>query len=201
MYQVATRFWNEIAATQVLKTEWAKVLFAMNSEEMLEALDAQANALETRGIPNAVILAYQQMAPLLVENDAISRYIVATENLSLRAAMPEVATVDEAVYLAAAERSLNQEQARILASLLEALVSWPSAPRMPDSEPDSSPISANVGPMVGSVFSDPERQASAERIKAVVMKTLERLRERQQSRWQSPQTKRDARADDDRDPL
>ena len=117
MYQVATPIWNEIARTR-LKTAWARALFAMSQDEMTLELEALGDYLEQAGAPNKVILAYQQMAPLLVENEAISRYIIETANLNLRLGLPEVLTVDEALHYSILEWNLDQSQVKICANLL-----------------------------------------------------------------------------------
>jgi hypothetical protein len=66
---------------------------------------------------------YQLTAPLLMENEAISRYIYRTGNLNLRRTMPELTTVGEAVYLATQEYMLDSDQQEALTKLLVRL--WP----------------------------------------------------------------------------
>src|SRR5690606_18379127 len=90
MYQVPARVWNEIAASEELVNPSFERLMKMNDEQILQALDEQAKVLEARGVPDSVIVAYQRMAPLLAENEAISRYINRTGNTSLRDALPEI---------------------------------------------------------------------------------------------------------------
>jgi hypothetical protein len=74
---------NAIARTQTLRSEWARQVFSLDADGVLTALSRQARELETQGVPNKVILAYQTMGPLLIENIAISEYIMATERLAL----------------------------------------------------------------------------------------------------------------------
>ena len=123
MYQVAAPIWNQIAQTQTLATDWARTLFSMNPERMDQELEAQAEALTEAGHPDKVVLAYQVAAPLLAENEAISRHIQQTGNLDLRKALPELTTPKEAVKLMIQEYGLNQAQAKTLLMLLNNLAS------------------------------------------------------------------------------
>ncbi|MBY0439962.1 MAG: hypothetical protein K2W80_17395, partial [Burkholderiales bacterium] len=58
------------------------------------------------------------VAPLLQENVAISRYLQATDRISLRSALPEIVTVSEAVGLAGMEYNLTAKQEESLRTLL-----------------------------------------------------------------------------------
>jgi hypothetical protein len=122
MHQVATPIWNEIAKTQVLRTPWAKTVFSMTEEEMAEHLEQWAAALETEH-SNKVALAYQLTAPLLMENEAISRFISRTGRSSLRAGLPEILTPAEGVDLGSREYRLNRAEAQALNLLLQELES------------------------------------------------------------------------------
>jgi hypothetical protein len=93
----------------------------MDQEAIQTEIDALGDYLDGCKMPNAVIVAFAVVGPLLVENEAISRYIVETDNLGLRAAMPGLVTVDEAVAISVAEWRLDHDQAAILADLLTLL--------------------------------------------------------------------------------
>lgn len=121
MHQVAAAVWNAIAKSQELRNPSFKILMAMPQDEMTAALDQQATALEQNGTPDSVINAYQQMAPLLAENEAISAYINQTGNSDLRAALPEVLNAPEAVAIAAQERPLSKSEQETLLQLLQPL--------------------------------------------------------------------------------
>lgn len=122
MLQVPSQVWNRIAAQGKLKSRWAKKLFSMSRDEMTKEQDQQARLLEKRGYPAKVILAYQQMAPLLVEHQAISQYIETTENTALRRGMPEVMSVGEALTYSAKEWGLTQPELVRLSGLLRKLL-------------------------------------------------------------------------------
>ena len=83
--------------------------------------------LEKQGADNRVILAYRLTAPLLVENEAISSYIQESQQSSLRASLPEICSVNEAVTLASQEYPLNTSQQRKLHQLLSQALTSSSA--------------------------------------------------------------------------
>ena len=70
-----------------------------------------------------VCRAFLDLKPLLLENVAISRHIQQTDNPSLRQALPEVTTVNEAVILASADQELSTLQQRRLEKLLQSALS------------------------------------------------------------------------------
>lgn len=121
MHQVPARIWNQIASSETLVNPSFQKLMAMDQEQLTQALEAQAQALEASGVPDSVIVAYQTMAPLLAENQAISRYINQTESMSLRDALPEVLNADEAVVIATQDRLLSKREQQILLRMLKRL--------------------------------------------------------------------------------
>jgi hypothetical protein len=121
MYSVPAPILNAIARTQSLRSEWARQVFSLDAEGVLSALSDQARELETQDVPNKVILAYQTMGPLLIENIAISEYVMATERLELRSCLPEIVSVQEAILVADAEYRLTDAEKDRLAEMLTAL--------------------------------------------------------------------------------
>ena len=120
---VATPIWNEIARTQELKTAWAKKAFSLNAAQMVELVSREYEELKAAGVSPEVSKAYLDLKPLLLENVAISRHIQQTDNPSLRQALPEVTTVNEAVILASADQELSTLQQRRLEKLLQSALS------------------------------------------------------------------------------
>lgn len=118
MYQIPATTLNQIAQTVELKYPAMAQLFLMTQEELTAELEAQAMRLAARGISNKAILAYQTVMPLLLENAAISRYIVKTG--SSRRTLPEVTTIAEALNLALQEFRMTPPQLRELKQLLAA---------------------------------------------------------------------------------
>lgn len=119
MQQVPASVWNQIAQTQPLRNPSMQQLFPMSQQQLDDALSAQALTLESHGLTDSVINAYQLMAPLLAENQAISAYINQTGHSDLRAALPEVLNAPEAVAIASQENPLSaSEQSELLNLLL-----------------------------------------------------------------------------------
>lgn len=119
MYQVAAPIWNQIAATQKLRSsEWAPLL-RMNEQEQSQALDKLTKELEKQGLDSQVILSYLTTAPLLYETKAISRWIQQRGDNSFRTCLPELTTVSEAIRLATMEYNLTKAQATQLTALLK----------------------------------------------------------------------------------
>ena len=121
MQQVPASVWNQIAQTQPLRNPSMRALFPMDQQALDNALTAQALTLEMNGQTDSVINAYQLMAPLLAENQAISAYINQTGHSDLRSALPEVLNATEAVAIAAQDRPLNANEQSELLTLLQPL--------------------------------------------------------------------------------
>ena len=116
---VATPIWNEIARTQTLKTEWARKAFALNDQEMSELENREYQELKPR-VGQTVAAAFSDLKPLLLENQAISRYIQAQGDPALRQALPEVVSIAEAIAIASMDRPLSPSQQTSLQNLLKA---------------------------------------------------------------------------------
>ena len=118
MYQVPMRVWNEIAMSQPLSQPWVR-LFRATPEEFPAMLDELVDKpLEKMGADDRVILAYRLVAPLLIENEAISAYLEESQQPTLRASLPEINSVNEAVMLASMEYEMTPSQQRKLTQLL-----------------------------------------------------------------------------------
>jgi hypothetical protein len=118
--------WNEIAASQPLGQPWAS-LFRMTPETLSKGLAELVDApAEKAGADNKTVLAYRLVAPLLLENQAISAYLEETDNATLRTSLPELTSINEALILASREYRLSQSQQDKLRQLLKsALQSQP----------------------------------------------------------------------------
>lgn len=118
--------WNEIAQSQALSQPWA-TLFRMTPQELPAGLDKLVDQpIEAQGADNRTVLAYRLVAPLLLENVAISDYLGMTNQLSLRASMPELTSVNEAVILASKEYRLTASQQAKLTQLLQQAYTKPT---------------------------------------------------------------------------
>ena len=119
MYQVPMSVWNAIAKSQPLSQPWA-TLFRL-TPETLPAILAELvdKPLEAAGADNRVAMAYRLVAPLLMETEAISSYLEETQQSMLRASLPELTSVNEAVILASMEYPLTPSQQSKLSQLLK----------------------------------------------------------------------------------
>ena len=120
MYQVPMSVWNQIATSQALSQPWFR-LFRMTPEELPQGLETLVDKpAEKMGADDQTVLAYRLVAPLLIENEAISSFAVEMNRPDLRAAMPELISVNEAVILASQEYRLKPSQQAKLRDLLQA---------------------------------------------------------------------------------
>lgn len=120
MYQAPMAVWNEIAKSQPLGQPWA-TLFRLTPQELPVKLDELVDKpAEAAGADNRTVLAYRLVAPLLMENEAISSYLIETNQSALRSSLPEINSVNEAVMLASTEYRLTPFQQRKLTQLLKA---------------------------------------------------------------------------------
>jgi hypothetical protein len=93
----------------------------MTPEELPQGLEKLVDKpAEAMGADNKTVLAYRLVAPLLIENEAISSFVVEDNRLDLRPAMPELTSVNEAVILASQEYRLMPSQQKKLTQLLQA---------------------------------------------------------------------------------
>lgn len=122
MYQAPASLWNQVWRTVPLQTEWGKVMFSLDQEQLLEALEEQAKELIAAGHSNKVALAYQTMLPLCLEHQALAAFVAQTEQPELLTVFPEVTTLAEAVNLGAKEYDLRVEDVRDLYRLLQPLM-------------------------------------------------------------------------------
>jgi len=105
-----------------MKHSQIRALFSMSSEELNQAMDSQFKRLvEKSKVTDKAALAYLVFAPLLMENEAISKYVESSGNSSLRMVLPEVTDVKEALMLATREYQLTEQELKQLYRLLKPL--------------------------------------------------------------------------------
>lgn len=120
MHQVPTPIWNEIAATQKLRHPEMAELFKAEGVAFLGKVDAMEKRIDLQAKDSRVTRAYTLVAPLLFETAAISRFVETQKAPSLRAGLPELTTISEAVDLATQEFQLKAGQQASLRALLRA---------------------------------------------------------------------------------
>ncbi len=106
--------WNQIAPQ--MQSEQLRRIFSIKNQEKADSeLDAWAR--KKMGKDVTLTLAYQEIAPLLIENQAIGRWV--ERNPEWLQAMPEVLTPGEAALLAQADYMLSAMQTRRLIEQLK----------------------------------------------------------------------------------
>lgn len=127
MYQQPAAVWNLVAVSAPAATQTFGRLFGMDQADLDAALQSLTARLERVEKDPAVVRAWLTVAPLLFENEAISRACEAGGGATLRQALPEVTTVNEALMLASQEFMLDQSQTSKLRELLTMPLPAPSA--------------------------------------------------------------------------
>lgn len=93
-------------------------LFSLPPSKAMEKHGQLVRNLINRGVRRGTALAYLTVLPLLVENEAISRYVEAQEDPELRSCLPEVTTPEEAAKLGMQEMTLPEDQEDVLRRML-----------------------------------------------------------------------------------
>jgi len=117
--QIPAHLLNDIASSQKLKTEGARRLFKMTDEQKKADQAAQYLALTRRGIPHRVAANYQELAPLMAENEAISRYVLEKNDPQLRMLLPEICSPAEAIRIADNLRPMTPPERLQLSRMLQ----------------------------------------------------------------------------------
>ena len=98
---VPVEYLNEIARSQELATPFGKHLFNLKSDDELDMfIDGFYAVLCSQGFHSRVASSVIELLPLALENVAISKYIIVTNNEGLRNAMPEILSAEEAMMYA-----------------------------------------------------------------------------------------------------
>ncbi len=122
MQPIPPTLWNAIAKGQPLSKPWS-IVFNMAPEQLAQGVeDLVAQPIRAAGADGPTVQAYCRVAPLLVENAAISAYVTQQKDSRLRATLPEISCVGDAVMFASAEYQLTpQQQAKLKKLLINAL--------------------------------------------------------------------------------
>lgn len=118
MHPIPPTLWNAIAKGQPLSKPWS-IVFNMAPEQLQQGLEELINQpIRATGADEPTLQAYHRVAPLLVEHAAISAYVAQQPDGNLRAALPEITCVGDAVMFASAEYQLTPPQQAKLKKLL-----------------------------------------------------------------------------------
>ena len=113
---VAAPLLNQMA--QMCRTKWARQTLRQGPEGLAMAEDRLYKEAKAKA-PERAAMAFATVMPLLLENRAISRFVVKTQRPDLRSALPEVTTPSEAVALASTEFNLTSQEQSALLNLLQ----------------------------------------------------------------------------------
>lgn len=118
MTPIPQAIWLKVADRRKLRSWWAEVMFNLEDEEQAQAIQEEVSAeLRTAGVPDAAILAYHTILPLMLEAPAISAFVA--DHPQYRDALPEVLNQHEAVALAKLEwRWMEETEIEALRRLL-----------------------------------------------------------------------------------
>lgn len=117
MHQVPASVWNAIARHGQPRTDLFRTLMSMGRDEIDGALEAICDRLNQVTDSSSVCLAWCVLAPLLHENEAISRAVFA-EGSDWRQALPEILSVEEALQYADGDYRLDSRGRQQLQALL-----------------------------------------------------------------------------------
>ncbi len=95
-----------------------KILIPLCRDHRTMIYERQARLLVELGIPERVVLAYQEVLLLYLENIAITRVVKLFGISALRKALPEIQTRNEAVTLMTRAHSLTANEGQLLQTIL-----------------------------------------------------------------------------------
>ncbi|MBF0460391.1 MAG: hypothetical protein HQL87_03255 [Magnetococcales bacterium] len=119
MYSIPATYLNAIYKNQKkrLVSPWAKRVFGLSMEAIDEQVGLKEKELAAQGIPNVVIVTYVTVMPLLWENRAIQAWLRENE-LGASPVLPDINTVEEAVYIGNLDWPMNEQEQDKLRVLL-----------------------------------------------------------------------------------
>lgn len=109
---VPAMYWNRIAREQDLESEWAREVFQLDQQELLDRVDREWLELKEQGVDSKVAAAFLDLKPHLLERKALLRFRRDNPDLDLVAALPEVNTPEEALAMADQEHRLDEPEQR-----------------------------------------------------------------------------------------
>jgi len=122
MNQVSQEIRQAIAKRPEIKNPDLKQLLAMDDETLEEELDQRGERLTASGYPNKAVQAYQDLAWLLAEREAVQAYVRTAGNTELIRILPDLATVEETLEAARMEYRLDGVSLMKLRILLQRLM-------------------------------------------------------------------------------
>ena len=112
---------NRLQLASHVQSSQIKSILQMPEPRLQQFLNKQVSDLQKQKLSLPAALAYQSIAPLMLENKAILTFLEIPENSSLTPALPDIKTADEALLLAQKEHQLLPQDVSKLAPLLDKL--------------------------------------------------------------------------------
>lgn len=112
---------HRLQLAEFVQSQQIKSILQMPEPQLQKFLEKQVSDLQKKQLPSTAALAYQSIAPLLLENKAILTFLEIPENFQLNQALPDVSTPDEALLLAQKEYQLKPLEVSRLKPLLDKL--------------------------------------------------------------------------------
>jgi len=118
MFNVPATVWQQIARANLgMTSRWGRAMAGGQEgiDRLINEVDAEH---EAAGVPNRVSLAFEITAPLVVENDAIQRWLRETERFDLAGVLLDLPTPREAGEVGTLEYRLEPDERTLLESLV-----------------------------------------------------------------------------------
>ena len=119
MFQLPLKYRKELAELPEIKSPKIRKLLRMSDEALDETLAVSTKKLKEAGHSDRVVRAYQTVAPLMLENKAILKFLRIPGNWDLSSVLKDVATPQEAANLAVLEYRLSIKEVDELLPMLE----------------------------------------------------------------------------------
>lgn len=110
---------QKIARSESLATEWGREMFPLEDVAYNARLLLASKILKALGFESRAVGSYLQALPLLLENEAIAKFIARNESFSLLNEYPNVVNPDEAAQLMAMDRMFSDEETNALKRMLD----------------------------------------------------------------------------------
>ena len=108
MFQAPTEIWRQVAQTGPAPTSrWGRAM--AGGQEAIDRLLREVEREQVaQRIPDSVTLAFEVVAPLMVESDRVEEYLRKTDRYDLMQALPSLPTPEVAAEIGAAEYRLRR---------------------------------------------------------------------------------------------
>lgn len=118
MMQIPQQIRNQIARMPEIRFESIRKLLELTDEELEQQQLDQKERLLKAGHSDRTAVAYLNLAPILMENNAIQTFLIKTGSLDLRQSLPDLESAEETASLAVKEYQLSPDEVKDLKAML-----------------------------------------------------------------------------------